>query len=333
MRLALRFGLSAVLIALLFTHVVDGRELLRTLGALRAEWLLLALAVVTFDRVLMTYKWTLLLRAQGHELPLTSAVMIYCASLVWGMALPATVGADAIRAVMVARRGINGTDAVTSIVLERMIGFILALTLGIVSLSILRSVDILGATYDDALYAGFAVLLGSIALLAASMSPKLVAAALRLLPDGVRQNKVIQHLTSFTRAYQALGSARRTMMRFAGLTVLEQLFCVILPWTLAKGLGVPVDLLVLLGVLPISMLISRLPISLDGLGVFEAVFVGLMMLAGIDAESAFAVAIAGRLIQLLAFLPWWFAYVAGSGRVRPPPPLETAARADPRAAP
>jgi glycosyltransferase 2 family protein len=332
-RLALRFGLSAALIGVLFTHVVDWRELLRILGELRLEWLLLALAVVTFDRVLMTYKWTLLLRAQGHELPLTNAVMIYCASLVWGVALPATVGADAIRAVMVARRGISGTDVVTSIVLERMIGFVLALTLGIVSLSILRAADILGPTYDKALYAGFAVLLGSLALLAASMSPKLGAAALRLLPDGVRRNKVMQHLTSFTRAYQALGSARRTLVRFAGLTVFEQLFGVVLPWTLAMGLGIPVDVLVLLGVLPISTLISRLPISLDGLGVFEAVFVGLMMLAGIAAESAFAIAIAGRFIQLLAFLPWWLAYVAGSGKVRPPPPLETAARADPRAAP
>jgi uncharacterized membrane protein YbhN (UPF0104 family) len=87
---------------------------------------------------------------------------------------------------------------------------------------------------------------------------------------------------------------------------------------LALGLGVDVNLLLLLGVLPISTLISRLPISFDGLGVFEAVFVGLLVLAGIGADAALAIAISGRIIQLFAFLPWWVVYVARSGAVRPP---------------
>ena len=82
----------------------------------------------------MTFKWTLLLRAQGYRLPLFQGVMIYCTSMVWGLALPTTVGADAIRAVMVTKRGFNGTDVVTSIVIERMVGFVLALALGLVSL-------------------------------------------------------------------------------------------------------------------------------------------------------------------------------------------------------
>jgi uncharacterized membrane protein YbhN (UPF0104 family) len=99
--------------------------------------------------------------------------------------------------------------------------------------------------------------------------------------------------------------------------VLEQVFSIVFPWTLARGLGVPVDLLLMLGVLPISTLISRLPISFDGLGVFEAVFVGLLVLAGIDAAAALAIAISGRVIQLFAFLPWWFVHVAQAG-LRPP---------------
>ena len=108
------------------------------------------------------------------------------------------------------------------------------------------------------------------------------------------------------------------LAKFSALTVLEQVFSVIFPWTLAKGLDVDVNLLLLLGVLPISTLISRLPISFDGLGVYEAVFVGLLVLAGISAEAALAIAISGRIIQLFAFLPWWVAYVARSGAVRPP---------------
>lgn len=318
MKFWLRIALSIALVVVLFTYVVDGREVLSILHRFETKYLVLALIVVTIDRVLMTYKWILLLRAQGYRLPLLQGVLIYCTSMVWGLALPATVGADAIRAVMVTKRGFNGTDVVTSIVIERMVGFVLALALGLVSLAILRTIGVLDGRFDIALYLGVAMLVGVTGLLVAALNEKLVGKVVAQLPRAVRESKVMHYLDRFAAAYRSLGGARSTIAQFSALTVLEQLFSVIFPWTLAKGLGVDVDLLLLLGVLPISTLISRLPISFDGLGVFEAVFIGLLVLAGIDATAALAIAISGRIIQLFAFLPWWVAYVARSGAVGPP---------------
>lgn len=317
MKFWLRTALSIVLVVLLFTYVVDAREVVHILQRFDAPYLVLAIVVVTLDRMLMTFKWTLLLRAQGYRLPLFQGVTIYCTSMVWGLALPTTVGADAIRAVMVTKRGFNGTDVVTSIVIERMVGFVLALALGLVSLAILRSLGVLDARFDRALWLGVAMLVGVTALLVAALDEKLVSKIVAHLPAAVRDSKVMYYLERFAAAYRSLGSARGTIAKFSALTVLEQVFSIVFPWTLARGLGVPVDLLLMLGVLPISTLISRLPISFDGLGVFEAVFVGLLVLAGIDAAAALAIAISGRVIQLFAFLPWWFVHVAQAG-LRPP---------------
>jgi uncharacterized protein (TIRG00374 family) len=318
MKLWLRIALSIALVVVLFTYVVDGREVLGILHRFETKYLVLAIVVVTLDRVLMTFKWTLLLRAQGYRLPLLQGVMIYCTAMVWGLVLPTTVGADAIRAVMVTKRGFNGTDVVTSIVIERMVGFVLALALGLVSISILRMLGVLDARFDSALYLGIAMLVGATALLVAALDERFVGKIVGQLPRAIRDSKVMHYLERFAAAYRSLGGARSTIAQFSALTVLEQLFSVLLPWTLAKGLGVDVDLLLMLGVLPISTLLSRLPISFDGLGVFEAIFIGLMVLAGIDAAAALAIAISGRIIQLFAFLPWWVAYVARSGAVRPP---------------
>jgi len=317
MKFWLRTTLSIVLVVLLFTFVVDAHEVMATLGRFGPLYLALAIIVVTLDRVLMTFKWTLLLRAQGYRLPLFQGVTIYCTSMVWGLALPTTVGADAIRAVMVTKRGFNGTDVVTSIVIERMVGFVLALALGLVSLAILRSLGVLDARFDRALYAGIALLIGVTVLLVAALDARLVSKVVTRLPASVRTSKVMYYLERFAAAYRSLGGARSTIAKFSALTVLEQVFSVVFPWVLALGLGVPVDPLLLLGVLPISTLISRLPISFDGLGVFEVVFVGLLVLAGIDASAALAIAISGRIIQLFAFLPWWFVHVAQAG-IRPP---------------
>jgi uncharacterized protein (TIRG00374 family) len=187
-----------------------------------------------------------------------------------------------------------------------------------VSLAILRSIGVLDARFDRALWLGIAMLIGVTALLVAALNERLVATVVARLPQAVRDSKVMHYLERFAIAYRSLGGARGTIAQFSVLTVLEQVFSVVFPWMLAKGLGVPVDLLLLLGVLPISTLLSRLPISFDGLGVFEVIFVGLLVLAGIDAEAALAIAISGRIIQLFAFLPWWFLYVAQSGGVRPP---------------
>lgn len=318
MKFWLRTALSIALVVLLFTYVVDAREVINILQHFDATYLLLAIAVVTLDRMLMTFKWTLLLRAQGYKLPLLQGVTIYCTSMVWGLALPTTVGADAIRAVMVTKRGFNGTDVVTSIVIERMVGFVLALALGLVSLAILRSLGVLDARFDRALYVGVAMLIGVTALLVAALNEKLVGKVVARMPAAVRDSKIMNYLMRFAAAYRSLGGRRSTIAQFSVLTVIEQVFSVAFPWMLALGLGVPVDLLLLLGVLPISTLISRLPISFDGLGVFEVVFVGLLVLAGINAEAALAIAISGRIIQLFAFLPWWFVHVAQSGGVRPP---------------
>jgi uncharacterized protein (TIRG00374 family) len=320
-KLALRFGLSIALVALLFAYVVDGHEMLRILRQLAPGYLLLALVIVTLDRILMTYKWLLLLRALGHRLSLVRGVMIYCASMVWGLALPATVGADAIRAVMASRRGMDGTEVVTSIVIERIVGFVLALALGVVSLFVLRSIGVLDARFDVALLLGIALLVGAIATVIVSMNKTVVASLVARLPGVLRRSKAMEYVQRFSSAYQSLGAARSTIARFGVLTVIEQLFCIVYPWVLALGLGIHANLLVLLGALPISTLISRLPVSFDGIGVFEALFVGLLVMAGISAEGALAIAIAGRIIQLIAFLPWWLAQVASSGAVGPPQPL------------
>ena len=77
MKLWLRIALSIALVVLLFTYVVDGREVLSILHRFETKYLLLAIIVVTLNRVLMTFKWTLLLRAQGYRLPLLQGVMIY----------------------------------------------------------------------------------------------------------------------------------------------------------------------------------------------------------------------------------------------------------------
>jgi hypothetical protein len=61
---------------------------------------------------------------------------------------------------------------------------------------------------------------------------------------------------------------------------------------------------------------------INGLGVFEGVFILLMSFGGVSAAEAVSIAVTGRLLETVSFLPWWLAYVIDDGTIQPPMPLQ-----------
>jgi len=333
MRLPARIGIVVAFVCLYFAFGLDVRELGRNLRDFSPVYGLLAAAVVLLDRLLMTYKWAQLLRAQGHRLPMLAGMRIYCASMLWGVVLPTTVGADAVRGVLTAKRGIGGADVAASILVERMIGFLAALMLALVSLMLLRASGMFDSRYDHAFFAGASLLLGALAMIALALNPATLGAITARLPMALRQSSAIRLLERLAKAYRSLEAARGTIAAFIALTVIEQLFGVTITWVLARGFGISVDVLTLLAIVPIATLISRVPVSIDGLGVYETAFATLMVLAGVPPATSVAIALAGRAIQLLVVLPWWLAQALTSGELRPPAPVATLTCARTRASP
>ena len=120
--LALRVAICIGLIAVIVWQVGG----LGAIGALLARidpvYVVLALALYTADRALMTYKWLWLLASRGLMLPFFRGMKLYTASMVWGMFLPTSLGADAVRAASARRLGLNIDQILGSIMIERMIG-------------------------------------------------------------------------------------------------------------------------------------------------------------------------------------------------------------------
>src|SRR5688572_8724748 len=146
----LRISITVLACALLLIYVVDVRAVLQTLSRCDPMWALVALGVFTLDRVLMSYKWGLLLKIRGYTVTLTERLMVYCSSMMWGLALPSTVGADGIRILLVRRFGVRVDDALATILVERGIGFIVALMTAVASLILLRAMLPHDGAYDYA---------------------------------------------------------------------------------------------------------------------------------------------------------------------------------------
>jgi uncharacterized protein (TIRG00374 family) len=319
---SIRILVTIALCALLLIYVVDLDEVFATLRRCDPWWALAALAALTLDRVLMSYKWGLLLAIRGYAVTLAQKLMVYCSAMMWGLALPSTVGADGIRVVLVRRFGVRVDDCLATILVERGVGFVSALAMAILGLIILRTKVPHEPVYDIALVGGMLGVAAAIGVLVFSFSSNALTAALKLLPGRLAESKIARLLTQLHDAYRSLAVDRRRLAYFSTLTFLEQVLMVACYGLTAKALGVDFSALFLLAAVPLAILISRLPVSLDGIGVYEAIFMAVMTLGGVRPEDSLAVALAARALQIIVWTPWWLALIGQTGAMRPPKAAE-----------
>jgi uncharacterized protein (TIRG00374 family) len=314
----LKLIVSLILVGIIVWKLGGLGDVVGLIGGITPWYVVLILLVNTADRALMTYKWGRLLRSRGVHLPFLRGLRIYCASMVWGMFLPATLGADAIRAFSTSRTGLNSNEVVASIIIERMVGFLSALLLGLLGLVLLSLTGSLDSRFVFVWWLGSAVLIGATLAFAASFS----RGAFDFLHDRLLHRFgnfwIMQRLRQFHLTYRAYQDDKGNLATFFGLTLGEQLMPILHAWLIARGMGVEVGLLYVAGAIPLALLISRIPVSVDGLGVFDGAFILLMSLAGVSPSEAIAISLVGRIIQTASWLPWWMAYVIDNGSLRPP---------------
>jgi uncharacterized protein (TIRG00374 family) len=329
MKTFLKIVVSAGLIGAILWMLGGVREIGAQILRINPAYVVPIVALTVIDRLLMTYKWSLLLRARGIRLPLGRGMTIYCASGIWGMFLPTTVGSDAIRAYLTSRIGIETREIVGSILIERFLGFLSALVLSIMSLAFLTYLGILGGEHVVPVWLlGGGMLLAAVLLFAASVNGN----AFDLLHGRILGNyqhlRIARKMKEFHEAYRSFVVDRRNLATFFLLTFGEQLLPILDSWLIARGMGIDVGVLYFAAALPLALLISRIPISIDGIGVFEGVFVVLMTMAGLSAVESVAIAIVGRILQTLTLIPWWLGYVVSRKDIRVPHPLGDEIRLD-----
>jgi uncharacterized protein (TIRG00374 family) len=276
-------------------------------------WILL---VVTFDRALTTFKWAQLLRSRGLRLPFFWGMKIYCASMVWGMFLPSTIGADAYRAISVSRTSLNAKEVVASILIERMIGFLSALMLGLCGLVLLSLYGNLDNRFYLVWWFGSVLTVGTALVFAASFSQSMFTFLHNRLLKRFRDIRIMERLRQFHSTYQSYQNDKPALVLFFVLSFIRQLMLILQAWLIARGLGTEVGLLYIAGALPLAFLIARLPVSINGWGVFDGAFMLLLSLGGVPGVEAVAIALVSRILEAVAWFPWWAAHVLGSATPR-----------------
>jgi len=298
---AVRLLITAAILLYLLKDVDPG-ELASALLHIDPWWFAAALALVAIDRGVMVVRWVLLLRSAGVMLPLKSAVWVFLVSSFVGSFLPAGVGGDAARAYAVAARTAQGTEAVASVAIDRMLGLVAIVALGAIGLA--GWAQHLSATmrWELTLVAA-AVGVLSVATLWTDQVVRV------LVPGRHHAGRWASQLLRLGDAVGAYRQRRGTLLLVFALSVAVQVVRVLQGYCLGRGMAVDVGLSYYLVFMPVGLLLMLLPISISGFGLPQGVMVWMLEPVGVRHADAFALSTMIVLLGLLGNLPGAFLYL------------------------
>ena len=295
-----RFLVSLAAVAAIF-FFIDIDQLRRLNLSLRPGWAIIVILLCTADRLMMAWKWRILLQAGGIGAPFSRLAKIYYIGNFFGSFLPSTVGIDALRTWKLAREEGKGLVILSSVVLERILGFVALATFSAVSLVALL---MLGTRTSVPLVAvNFGAL--AVALLIYLVSVQDLPWLRRWLEKS--RWSPLRKLADLHDTYRAFRRSPGTLLLFFTASMFEVMLPILATWASARTLGLDPGLGLFFLVVPGLLLISRIPVSLDGLGIQEGASAFLFSRFGLPPEAGLALGVIARVLNLVALTPGlWF---------------------------
>jgi uncharacterized protein (TIRG00374 family) len=256
---------------------------IRTLSPGRViPWMILALLIKATGFSINMFRWHLLLKGQGIQLPVKHIISAFMEGQFLGKFTPSTVGLDGYRAWDVALVTGKTLQSITVILVEKVTGFF-ALSV-LVLLALPFGVRIFGA---DVLKALALFLLIPVAVSSAILwfPSQLVKIAEKVAPGTGRISQIIQKTANAVAEYRQhrgilIGAA------LCGIGVHSAIIGVYLCTSRAIGSMVPITDLLFAAPIMIAATVG-FPISVGGEGIREGTFIYLLGRVGVPSQTAF----------------------------------------------
>jgi uncharacterized protein (TIRG00374 family) len=299
---AVKLGVTAGLVAWLL-HDVGLSGLTGAWEKVSASGLALALLMQLLAYAVALWRWWLLLRYADVYVPYLSIKPAYYLGLFFNQLLPTGIGGDAVRTYHLYRKGIALRPLVGSALMDRLVGLFSMIYLAIGGLLVAQ---VFTLPLQDRIALGafaMAVALGFLVLFVPASHDLLQKPLARW-----RHIRAIAMVSDILELCHSYGRAPGLLASALALSFLMQSMEVAIYMLLGHGLGLGIHPAAYFAIVPLTFVAASLPISLGGLGVREAVLVGLLVTAGVDKSLAVALAVLFLAVLWTSVLPglWLF---------------------------
>ncbi len=250
------------------------------------EWLAFALAVASqvVAKVVWSVRWRDILRAVGLERRISDLLALVLVGLFFNSFLPTAMGGDIVRGYYAARGREGMLASYLVVVIERALGMVTFA--GVAAVAAVLALAAGGTPVPGRLLAIVAV--GGGALGAAGTLGFAWRGGLRRLAGS---RIVARRAAGLAGALEQLARPETPRLAIYATSVALKLIAILFYIACARAVGIDTPVLLFFLIVPVSTVASMIPITLNGLGLREGVFVALLAATGAPAARAGAVAV------------------------------------------
>lgn len=297
MKKYISFGIKAVVSIGLIWYLLSKTEFSAIYSSIKGAtlgWLCLSFLTLYIGKILTSYRWQILLAAQGIRIPLRSLVASVFVGQFFNSFLPTTVGGDAIRAYDTASQSKESAKSVMSVFADRLIGVFALALLAVFALGIgyLIGEDVSFYTWP---------VLGVFAICSLGMfmvyNDRLIVAGENLLAS-LKMSRLAEKLDKAYRSLHLLRGRPRVMALALIISILLQINVILYFYFIGVALDLEVSWLYFTMIVPVALVVLLVPFSINGIGIREGIFVFLLTDLGVPAEKSMALSLISFALML-----------------------------------
>jgi uncharacterized protein (TIRG00374 family) len=284
--LILKLIFSLSILVFILTKLTSLKDIWAVLKEVNPYWLVLSFSLHAFGLFASAYRWQILARAQGDEVPLGFLAKSYLVGTFFNNFLPTRFGGDIVRIWDGSRYSKSLLKSSAIVLVERFTGiivlFLFALLASLSRIDMARQIPVVWIS----------LLLGvfGLALLISFFLPffgKLLAA----IPSRGFLDKLKKKIILFRETILFYRTQKALFSQAIFWALLLQLNVIIYYFLIGKALHLSIHFIDYFIFIPIVLLIQIIPITINGLGLREGSYIEIFKFYGIPPQTAFSFSI------------------------------------------
>lgn len=290
---AVKFLLKLVISAVFVFYVIfkiNWREVLFYVSEIKFWQIFLYIAIYLSGILISSYKWKMLCEYKNIRQSIFDYFRFYLAGAFINNFMPSFIGGDTFRAYQIGKKGEKYTEAASSVLMDRITGFVGAAVLSIIfgllnfkniihsRMLIIINILIIISLFSDLLIIRFA---------RSSYFQKIK----KYIPEKILElaREVRNYNSDSKILYKAVFWS--TVFNFVGVAVAN--------YILFLSLGISIGVLDYLSAVFLISIVSALPVSINNIGIKEWAYITFFGAFGASSAAVITVAILGRFLQMI----------------------------------
>lgn len=277
---------------LLFVYIlmkIDLSNILNEIRNINIYFLLMAVVFVVIMFAVQTFKWHIIAVFQDIKIPFRESFKINMVGHFYGLVTPSKLGSIVRVEYLKKYNNNNIGKGLFNFVIDKMLDISSVIFLAVIFSFIFRDKLKVPISFFTALF--FAFVLITLFFLKKERS-RLV---LRFFYNRLNKNFKNKARLTFESFYEDIPKKRYFILFFL-LNIINWILIYLVVYFIGLSVGIELNFIFYLAILPIGTLVSMIPISIGGLGTREAVLISLFGLFGMAASKVFSMSLINFLI-------------------------------------